>query len=158
MAKKTVNYLMENKKESARLALKVDEFEFVNKFLIQRLKKVNSFIDIACGPGVILKAIGQRFPHLKITGIDNSKKRVKDARKTVKGFKNIRIIQGNAYKLPLKEKFDFVFSRFLFEFLKEPEKVIKEMLRISKPGGIIFLQDLDGQLLWHYPVNKRYSI
>jgi SAM-dependent methyltransferase len=39
----------------------------------------------------------------------------------------------------------------LLQYLKEKEKAVSEMARICKPGGTVLLQDLDGQLLWHYP-------
>jgi hypothetical protein len=29
------------------------------------------------------------------------------------------------------------------------------MARVCRPGGIVLLQDLDGQLLWHYPEDER---
>ncbi len=47
--------------------------------------------------------------------------------------------------------FDFVYSRMLMEYLKDKESAVKEMARVCKRGGTILLQDLDGQLLWHYP-------
>ena len=28
---------------------------------------------------------------------------------------------------------------------------MQEMARVCKPGGIVLIQDLDGQLMWHYP-------
>ncbi len=47
--------------------------------------------------------------------------------------------------------FDLVYSRMLMEYLKDKEGAVKEMVRVCKPGGTVLLQDLDGQLLWHYP-------
>jgi len=44
-----------------------------------------------------------------------------------------------------------VYSRMLMEYLKDKESAIKEMARVCKLGGTVLLQDLDGQLLWHYP-------
>ena len=29
------------------------------------------------------------------------------------------------------------------------------MARVCRPGGIVLLQDLDGQLLWHYPEDAK---
>jgi len=47
--------------------------------------------------------------------------------------------------------FDLVYSRMLLQYLKQKEQAVAEMTRVCKPGGTVLLQDLDGQLLWHYP-------
>jgi SAM-dependent methyltransferase len=39
----------------------------------------------------------------------------------------------------------------LLEYLRAPEQAVREMARVCRPGGRVLLQDLDGQLLWHYP-------
>jgi SAM-dependent methyltransferase len=39
----------------------------------------------------------------------------------------------------------------LLQYLREKEKAVAEMVRVCRPGGTVLLQDLDGQLLWHYP-------
>jgi SAM-dependent methyltransferase len=49
------------------------------------------------------------------------------------------------------DSFDLVYARMLLQYLREKEKAVAEMVRVCKPGGIVLLQDLDGQLLWHYP-------
>ncbi len=37
------------------------------------------------------------------------------------------------------------------EYLPDKALAVREMARICKPGGTILLQDLDGQLVWHFP-------
>jgi SAM-dependent methyltransferase len=49
------------------------------------------------------------------------------------------------------DSFDLVYCRMLLQYLREKEKAVAEMVRVCKPGGTVLLQDLDGQLLWHYP-------
>jgi SAM-dependent methyltransferase len=39
----------------------------------------------------------------------------------------------------------------LFQYLPKKEQAISEMVRVCRPGGMVLLQDLDGQLLWNYP-------
>ena len=47
--------------------------------------------------------------------------------------------------------FDLVYCRMLLQYLRYKERAVEEMVRVCKPGGRVLLQDLDGQLLWHYP-------
>jgi len=49
------------------------------------------------------------------------------------------------------ERFDLVYSRMLFQYLQHKEQAAAESVRVCRPGGTVLFQDLDGQLLWHYP-------
>jgi len=44
-----------------------------------------------------------------------------------------------------------VYCRMLLQYLQKKERAIAELVRVCRPGGRVLLQDLDGQLLWHYP-------
>jgi hypothetical protein len=39
----------------------------------------------------------------------------------------------------------------LLQYLQKKERAVAELVRVCRPGGTVLLQDLDGQLLWHYP-------
>ena len=58
--------------------------------------------------------------------IETAKRRLKAS-----GINNIEFAVGNAYDTGLKDStFDFIFSRFLFQHLKDCKAVIEEMSRI----------------------------
>ena len=57
---------------------------------------------------------------------------------------------AHAMRIP-SNRFDLVYSRMLLEYLRNKEQAVREMVRVCRPGGTVLLQDLDGQLLWHYP-------
>ena len=54
-------------------------------------------------------------------------------------------------------KFDLIYTRFLLEYLKYPENVLKEFKRVGKHGGKLIMQDLDGQLVTHYPIKNEFE-
>src|SRR3972149_5784116 len=61
-------------------------------------------------------------------------------------------------KLPFKSnQFDEVYSRCLFEHLKNPFHVLKEMHRILKPKGrLILITDNAGFWGFHMPMSKTH--
>jgi len=62
---------------------------------------------------------------------------------------------GSALALPFEaNSFDLVFSRFLMEYLPDKPLAVQEMARVCRPEGEILLQDLDGQLVWHFPEDR----
>ena len=101
-------------------------------------------LDLGCGTGLYtleLKSIG-----FKVFGLDLSKKMLKVA---LLKDKALSLLRGDAYFLPFKDKcFDLVISITLFEFLKTPEKSIKEIFRVLKPGGEVLIGTMNSRSLW----------
>jgi SAM-dependent methyltransferase len=153
MSTSTNGYLMEDAREAQRLAAKVDAPAWVERTLGSFLAESEGVLDVGCGPGAIAKAVAQRAPHCRIVGLDASAQRLETARATA-ALSNVSFQQGDACELPFGDDgFDLAYCRFLLEYLPRPGDAIGEMARVVRPGGRVILQDLDGQLLWHYPVD-----
>ncbi len=149
-------YIMDDSRESDRLSTKVDSQYWVEKYLDLYLKNAGTFIDIGCGPGVIIKTIAEKYPNINVTGMDFSKERINDALSNVSQIINAEVAFGDANDIPFESNtFDIVFCRFLLEYLPDPMQAISEMIRICKTGGTVILQDLDGQIVWRYPEDNK---
>lgn len=148
-------YIMESKKETQRLESKINLDDIKNQLLKVGLQCGMESIDIGCGAGKITKLISEIASPAKAVGVDINQERIDYARNNYKNI-NLEFIVGDIYKLPFKDnRFNFVFCRFLFEYLKDPKKAFKEMVRITKDGGMIVVIDIDGHFLNHYPISKR---
>lgn len=148
----TIEYIMEDPREAARLEAKVNPDAWVQKYLAHRVRAGAEVLSVGCGPGVILNEVCELHPSVHATGIDISADRVREA--IEKNHKNPRLkfVRGDAQAMAFpSDSFDLVYSRMLLQYLREKEKAVAEMARVCKPGGTVLLQDLDGQLLWHYP-------
>jgi SAM-dependent methyltransferase len=145
---------MDDPRESSRLVAKVDSAAWVNRFLqpvIDR-QSVAKVLDVGCGPGEIANAVADANPNLRLTGVDASAARIAEAL----AHDRVELINGDACDLPLEdESFDVVYCRFLLEYLPDKEQAVAELVRVTKPGGFILLQDLDGQLVWNYPLSPE---
>jgi len=150
-------YIMEDSREAARLAAKVNASEWVSKYLQQYLPPSGSILEVGCGPGVLLRSAAQANPALRLTGIDISADRVREATERNADLPHIEILQGDAscaLHVPA-DSFDVVYSRFMLEYLADKDRVVHELSRVCRPGGAVLLQDLDGQLVWHYPEDEE---
>ncbi len=145
-------YIMEHPREAQRLLDKVDPYAWIAKFLEPHLVGVKSFLSVGCGPGVFLRELANSHPMMNVVGVDVSPSRVRDASQRLSGLSNARVHVGDAISLPFDaDSFDLVFSRFLMEYVPDKQGAVREMARVCAPGGVILLQDLDGQLIWHSP-------
>ena len=145
-------YIMDDPREAKRLELKVDPEAWVEKYLARRVRPGAKVLSVGCGPGVILRAAAALDRSIEAVGLDISANRLREAAERNLENPQVSFVCGDAHAMQFSsDSFDLVYSRMLFEYVKGKEQVIAEMVRVCKPGGTILLQDLDGQLLWHYP-------
>jgi ubiquinone/menaquinone biosynthesis C-methylase UbiE len=148
----TADYIMEDPREALRLELKVDPHAWVQNYVAHRVRPGAQVLSVGCGPGVILSAVTHLDSSIRATGIDVSESRLQQAREKNRGNARVQFVRGDAQSMEFhSDSFDLVYCRMLLQYLKEKERAVSEMTRVCKPGGTVLLQDLDGQLLWHYP-------
>src|SRR5258707_3613871 len=146
---------MEEPREAMRLELKVDPRAVVQKYLAGRMHGGGEILSVGCGPGVILRQVCGLNASIRATGLDISAERVQEAKERNRGNAQANFVRGDAQAMDFaSNSFDLVYARMLMEYLKDKEGAVKEMARVCKPGGTVLLQDLDGQLLWHYPEDR----
>lgn len=98
------------------------------------LKKQNKILDAGCGIGLIAKEMGE-ISGGEVYGVDINKKLLKIAEKN---FPEGSFQQGSIEKLPFDDNtFDVAFCHFVLMWVKNPGAAIKELKRVTKPGGWI---------------------
>jgi ubiquinone/menaquinone biosynthesis C-methylase UbiE len=152
----TADYIMEDPREALRLEVKVDPHAWVQKYLAHRVCAGAEVLSVGCGPGVILSAVTQLDSSIRATGLDVSEARLQQAKERNRENSRVHFVCGDAQSMEFQSNsFDLVYCRMLLQYLKEKERAVSEMARVCKPGGTVLLQDLDGQLLWHYPEDSE---
>lgn len=147
-----VDYIMDDLREAERLKAKVDPEAWVQKYMAGRIRSGMEVLSVGCGPGVILAAICDLHPSVRGTGIDLSSDRVNQAIRMNRENLRTRFLCGDAQAMQFPaDSFDLVYCRMLMQYLPKKERAVGEMVRVCRRGGTVLLQDLDGQLLWHYP-------
>jgi ubiquinone/menaquinone biosynthesis C-methylase UbiE len=112
------------------------------------LKGTENILDIGCGSGTFVKRLAQKYKKAKFCGADASEAVIKFANKT-NTKKNLRFVSAPIEKLPFKDNsFDSVIVSHLIEHIKEPKKALKEVKRVLKKKGILFLTTPNYFSLW----------
>lgn len=99
---------------------------------LQEIASISPIIlDMGCGEGTRLNKLVTK--NQKGFGIDISSKAIEIAKRK---YPQLNFEVGDLEGLPFEnEKFDLVYSAFVFEHLDNPGKVIEEGIRVLKPGG-----------------------
>ena len=96
-------------------------------------------IDIGVGPGFLGLEMA-KITTMKIVFIDINQDALDQAENTFKSLdldNEAEFINADVQALPLEENYaDFIMSRGSIWFWKEPEKGLREIHRILKPGGV----------------------
>jgi SAM-dependent methyltransferase len=110
--------------------------KMLSRFRFERQERI---LDFGCGDGWTVR----RIAHLAgdgsiVTGIDVSDEMVKLAQTQSTGIQNVNFKVASADHLPFENNhFTKIVSVEAFYFCKNQERVLKELLRVTKPGGIL---------------------
>jgi len=115
-------------------------------FLLPHIKPDATLLDVGCGPGTITLDFGGLVPNGSVTGLDAAAEVIAAANSTAKerGITNVTFVTGDAYNLPFEDaSFDVVHAHQVLQHVGDPVKVLREMTRVLKPGGVLAARDSD---------------
>ena len=129
-----------------RNAVNPPRFEYFREVLVQRFGRAPSslsVLDVGCGGGLL----SERFAALgcTVTGIDRSLPTLAAARDHALSMGlAIRYQSGDARALPFDAaQFDVVCCCDVLEHVDEVDRVVAEIARVMKPGGVFFFDTIN---------------
>jgi uncharacterized protein (TIRG00374 family) len=103
-------------------------------------------LDIGCGSGVQLRALGITYPKILI-GMDLNRNALLFAKK--KGIPESEFIIADAQYLPFRQRsVNKIICAEIIEHLHEPEKIIQETQRVLNDGGRIVISTPNEHSIW----------
>ncbi len=92
-------------------------------------------LDVGCGPGSLSAELVSRLAAAQVSAIDPSASFVAAARDRLPGA-DVRL--GSAEQLPFGDDFfDAALAQLVVQFMADPVAGLKEMARVTKPGGLV---------------------
>jgi SAM-dependent methyltransferase len=115
-------------------------------------------LDNGCGSGAWARDVAKKYRNAEVVGLDINKTTFEDA----EILPNMRFVEVNMLqRLPFEDNtFDAVYQRFMIMRIPhgEWEHAVKELKRVTKPGGYIELVELSSELFNPGPNMKFLQI
>jgi SAM-dependent methyltransferase len=160
----SVDYLLsDSASELERLRLQARVWEPETEAWLDHFGPMTGWrcLDLGCGAMGILGPLARRVgPSGQVIGVDIDPVQLRGARAFVADNKltNVEILEADAYASPLlDESFDLAHVRFLFAPVGRDAQLMNELWRLTKPGGIIAIQEPDAAAWGCYPPSNAWD-
>lgn len=151
------DYFMEADEETLRLEIKTDEAAVEKQAVWAGIKPAMRVADLGCGPGKTTRCLNRLAqPGGETLGVDLIAGRIEYAKSNY-ASEGIHYVQADIRDdLQAMGMFDFIWVRFVLEYYRQESfDIVRNILKVLKPGGIICLIDLDHNCLCHYGIPER---
>ncbi|WP_428951330.1 class I SAM-dependent methyltransferase [Streptomyces sp. cg35] len=122
-------------------------------YLLGSLKPHMQILDIGCGPGTITADLAALVPDGQVVGADHAAGILDQARATAaeRGLTNVEFTTADVHALDWPDDtFCVVHAHQVLQHVGDPVQALREMRRVTKPGGIIAVRDSDyAAMTWH---------
>ena len=118
------------------------------------LKKGMNVADVCCGCGDFTALVAKHMNVSAVTGYDHAESSISHARNQAKQFvlNNLDFFIADATSVCVPDNtFDFVTCRLSLQIFSQPQVILKELYRIVKPGGRVYVTCEDFDLIVSYP-------
>ena len=148
---------MESANEAERLLEKSDEETSREQLILTGLKPGMVAVDAGGGAGFVSRIMSEIVgPTGTVYLVDQSVDRLEAAKKHMHDRENVRYISSPLENISIDDSsVDYVFCRFVFEYLKDQPKVFSELSRLLKAGSKLVVGDLDHNCLSHFPIEPQ---
>jgi SAM-dependent methyltransferase len=147
--------------ELERLTLQARVWEPASAQMLDEigLKADSDCVDLGCGPMGILPLLRRINNSGSVIGIDNDPKLIAAAKLVLEEqqLRDVELLELDCYKTGLADScFDFTHVRFIFAPVDRDEELLAEMLRLTKSGGILAIQEPDASAWNCFPQHPSW--
>lgn len=114
--------------------------------IIEKLQQGIRVLDVGCGSGRAINLMAKTFPSSQFVGYDFSKEGITNAEREKEdlGITNSSFEQQDVANFDHEDHFDLITAFDAIHDQANPEKVLENIKRSLKPGGVFLMQDIAG--------------
>ncbi|HZL91272.1 MAG TPA: methyltransferase domain-containing protein [Pirellulaceae bacterium] len=101
-------------------------------------------LEVGSGLGILAAEVAAAADRVEVVGLERSSQQMAAAVQSPR----VSYVQGDAHQLPFADgSFDLVYCRYLLEHVTDPERVLREMRRVTRAGGRVAAMENDISLV-----------
>lgn len=113
-------------------------------YLLPLLTPTDRLLDVGAGPGTITVDLAERVAHVTATEVGEAELDLTRATAVQHGAQNIDFRTADVHALPFADDtFDVTHAHQVLQHVGDPVQALREMARVTKPGGIVAVRDSD---------------
>ncbi len=109
-------------------------------------RNARTMLDVGCGTGHVLAQLRVHLPHLHLVGSELFEEGLHLARRRLAN--EIDLVRSDARDLPFDQPFDVVGAFDVIEHVVDDARVLDELFRVLRPGGLLLLTVPQHRWLW----------
>lgn len=152
------NYtLTGSKEEDSRIETQAKLLYGGQSFIEPYLKPGIRVLEVGCGTGFMASLAAKKSA--EVVGVDSDSNRIEKARALYRDTqKNLILKVADANRLPFPDdSFDLSYSRFVLMHVRDPILAIREMARVTRPGGCLVIHEGIHNALWLRPYQPNFE-
>ncbi|GAA2131141.1 methyltransferase domain-containing protein [Kitasatospora kazusensis] len=124
-------------------------------YLLAELRPGQALLDVGCGPGTITADLAELVgPAGRVVAVDTSAEVLAQAAGYVagRGLSQVVFEAADVFRLPYRDgEFDVVHAHQVLQHVADPVSALREMRRVTAPGGVVAARDADFAAMTWYP-------
>lgn len=127
-------------------------------YLVPRLEAGQRLLDVGCGPGTITVDLAALVAPGEVVALDREAAVLDEVAQLARerGLANLVTTVGDVYALEFDDDaFDVAHAHQVLQHLSDPVAALREMRRVTRPGGLVAVRDADYAAMTWYPAEPR---
>lgn len=122
-------------------------------YLLPHLAPGQTLLDVGSGPGTITLDLAERVAPGRVTAVEHNDAALELTRAEAerRGIE-VDLVVGDVHALPLPDdSFDVAHAHQVLHHVADPVQALREMRRVTKPGGLVAVRETDYRAKAWYP-------